>query len=257
MYTKILTGMRMSTSSKPPSIQSIAWKPGLQAIKDSDMFLSFSEFREYLLHNARQNSEETRKRYASIIISRLFPEKSLNGINPKTWRFYRDDALLEDLARATTLEVETVISKFLLEQVMVLPPSSFIDNSMLKDYISSSYGVFKRDSYHRLHQALIHMGFASKETKGLFVQPLPIPNNAFMIYLHARLAPTPRIVRLSDILNATFWKLMGIRDDATVRSILHDANAKGFIAKYAVVDQLEQITTRYSFEEYLTKTFRL
>jgi hypothetical protein len=75
--------------------------------------------------------------------------------------------------------------------------------------------------------------------------------------LHARLAPTARIVRLSDILAAAFWGLMGIRDDATVRSILRTADAKGIIAKYALVDQLEQITTRYSLGEYLEKTLRL
>jgi len=247
----------MPTLSTPPTIQGIAWKPGLQAIKDSAMFSSFDEFREHLQHNTRQNSEETRKKYASLIISRLFPEKSLDGINPKTWRFYRDEAMLEDLARVTTLETEMVISRFLLEQVMVLPPGAFIDNTTLQDYVSSVYGVYKRDSYSRLRQAVIQMGFASSEKKGLLVQPVPMPNNAFMVFLHVRFAPTPRIVRLSDILGAAFWKLMGIRDDITVRSILRDANAKGLIAKYTVVDQLEQITTRYSCDEYLTEAFRL
>jgi hypothetical protein len=101
------------------------------------------------------------------------------------------------------------------------------------------------------------MSFVSAVSKGIMVQPIPLPDNAFLLVLHAKLAPTPRIVRLSDIINATFWKLMGIRDEATVRSILRDANAKGFIAKYAVIDQLEQITTRYSFDEYLAKTFLL
>ena len=89
------------------------------------------------------------------------------------------------------------------------------------------------------------------------VRPIPLPDNAFLIALHARLAPTPRIVRISDILNVEFWKLMGIRDEFTVRSILQDANVKGIIAKYTVVDQLKQITTRYSYDEYLTKAFRL
>ena len=101
------------------------------------------------------------------------------------------------------------------------------------------------------------MGFLSATAKGVIVQPIPLPDNAFLIALHSKLAPTPRIVRLSDILGAVFWKLMGIRDEATVRSILRDANAKGFIAKYTIVDQLEQITTRYSFYEYLSKAFRL
>lgn len=101
------------------------------------------------------------------------------------------------------------------------------------------------------------MGFISPATKGVIVQPIPLPDNSFLLALHARLAPTPRIVRISDILGAAFWKLIGIRDEATVRSILRDANAKGFIAKYTIMDQLEQITTRYSFDEYLTKAFRL
>ncbi len=247
----------MQISSAPASIQGIAWKPGLQAIKDSAMFSSFEEFKEHLQHNTRQNSEETRKKYASLIISRLFPEKSLDGINPKTWRSYRDEVILEDIARVTTLEAEPVISKFLLEQVFVLPPGSFIDNSTLQDYISSEYSVLKRDSYNRLHQSLIHMGFTSSEKRGLLVQPIPLPNNAFMIALHAKLAPSPRIVRLSDILSAVFWKFLGIRDEATVRSILLDAYSKGVIAKYAVIDQLEQITTKYSYEEYVKNTIHL
>ena len=247
----------MQISSTPATIQGIAWEPGLQAIKDSAMYSSFEEFKEHLQHNTRQNSEETRKKYASLIISRLFPEKSLDGINPKTWRFYRDEVILEDIARVTTLEAEPVISKFLLEQVFVLSPGSFIDNSTLQDYISSEYSILKRDSCSRLHQALIHMGFTSSEKRGLMVQPIPLPNNAFMIALHAKLAPSQRIVRLSDILCTDFWKFMGIRDEATVRSILRDAYSKGVIANYAVIDQLEQITTRFSYDEYLKNTIRL
>ena len=50
---------------------------------------------------------------------------------------------------------------------------------------------------------------------------------------------------------------MGIRDESTVRAILRDAEVKGVIAKYTVVDQLEQITTRYSYEDYLSKALRL
>jgi hypothetical protein len=247
----------MLNLTKPPSIQGIAWKPGLQAIKDSAMFSTFDDFKAHLQNSTRQNSAETRKKYASLIISRLFPEKSLDGINPITWRFYRDEIILEDLARATTLESEPVISKFLLEQVMILSPGSSIDNSVLKDFISSEYGVFLRDSYSRLRQALNHMGFTMQGKNVLQVQPIPLPNNAFIIMLHARLAPTPRIVRISDILDTSFWKLMGIRDETTVRFILRDANAKGLIAKYSIVDQLEQITTRYSFDEYIAKTLSL
>jgi hypothetical protein len=247
----------MPLKTKPSTLQSVAWETGLAAIKESIEFPSFEAFRTHLFENMRQNSDEVRKRYASLILLRLFPEKSLQGMNPKIWRAYQDEKILEDIARLTTLEAEPVIAKFVLEQIMVLSPGSIIENSIIQDYISSEFGSFKPDSYNRLRLALIHMGFASTVLNGIMVQPIPLPDNAFLIALHAKLAPTPRIVRLSDILGATFWKLMGIRDDAAVRSILRDANVKGIIAKFVVLDQLDQITTRYSLDDYLEKAVRL
>ncbi len=247
----------MPHTTKPSTLQSVAWETGLAAVKESVGFPNFEAFRVHLFDNMRQNSDEVRKRYGSLILLRLFPEKSLQGINPRVWRAYQDEKILEDIARLTTLEAEPVIAKFVLEQILVLSPGAIIENSVVQDYISSEFGSLKQDSYKRLRQASTHMGFVSTISNGLLVQPIPLPDNAFMIALHAKLAPTPRIVRLSDILSAAFWKLMGIRGDATVRSILRDANAKGFIAKYAVVDQLEQITTRYSIDEYLARAFHL
>jgi len=247
----------MSVSAKLSTIQGIAWKPGLQAIKDSVTFSSFETFRGHLQHDARQNSEETRKKYASLIILRLFPERSIDGINPRAWRMYRDEKILEDLARVTTLESEPVISKFVLEQVIVIPTGSEIDNATVMDFISSEFGSYKQDSFNRIRQAMRHMGFVLQTRDKLTVQPISRPDNAFLILLHARLAPKPCIVRVSDILSANFWKFLGIREEATVRSILHEAEARGLIAKYVVVDQLEQITTRYSYEEYMANAFRL
>lgn len=247
----------MPNSSKPSTIQSVAWEIGLQAVIDSVEFPDFNAFREHLFENIRKNSDEVKKRYASLILLRLFPEKSLQGINPRVWNAYHDEKILEDIARLTTLEAEPVISKFVLEQVLVLSPGTVIENSTIQDYVSSEFGVFKRDSYNRLRSALIHMGFIFAVKNGVVVQPIPLPDNAFLIALHARLASTPRIVRLSDIIEANFWKLLGIRDETTIRVILKEAHAKGIIAKYAVVDQLEQITTRYSFDEYLARKLLL
>ena len=242
---------------KPSSIQSVAWETGLKAVKESIIFSSFDAFRSHLTQNMRQNSEEVRKRYSSLILLRLFPEKSLDGINPQVWRYYSDEKILEDIARVTTLEAEPVIAKFVLEHIFVLPPASRIENYTIQDFISSEYGSFKPDSYKRLRQFLVHMDFVESDKDGLIVLPIPRPDTAFLILLHARMAPTKRIVRISDILTELFWKFLGIREESTVRDILREAEAKGLIARYIVVDQLEQITTRYSYEEYLSNAFRL
>jgi hypothetical protein len=48
-----------------------------------------------------------------------------------------------------------------------------------------------------------------------------------------------------------------MREEADVRVILRDAESAGLIARYAIVDQLEQITTRYTFDDYLAGAHRL
>ena len=247
----------MPVPAKPSSIQSVAWETGLAAVRESIDFTDFEQFRLHIFQNMRQNSEGVRKRYTNLILLRLFPERSLQGIIPKVWNAYRDEKILEDLARMTTLDVEPVIAKFVLENIYPIQPGSIIANSTIKDYISSEFGAYKNDAYVRLKTFLIRMGFITNSQKGIVVQPIPLPNNAFLITIHAKLAPTPRIVRLSDIIGSVFWKLLGIRDEVTVRTILQDAYSKGAIAKYAVIDQLEQITTKYSYEEYLKNTIRL
>ena len=247
----------MASSSQYSSIQSIAWETGVQAIKDSANFGSFDEFRHYLLNSTAQNSETVRDRYSNLIIKRLFPEHRIDGLNPAVWRAYQDDKILIDLARLTTLEAEPVIAKFVQEYLFMLPLGTLISSSTIRDFISAVYGSFKEDSYKRLQASLIKMGYAIRSKQGVMVQPIPRPDDAMLIVLHARLAPTQRIIRVADILPLPFWKLLGIQNESDVRAILKQAETKRLIARYAVVDQLEQITTHYSYAEYLRGAFRL
>lgn len=246
----------------PSAIQSIAWETGLEVIRESEQFSSFDALIEYLKHGVRLNSQATRERYANLLVKRLFPEKSLDGLNPRTWRTYHDEQLLCDLARFTTLEAEPVIARFVVEQLLAVPAGSLIDAATLRDFVGSTYGSFKKDSAERIQSAIQHMGFVTRIGGKLVTQDVARPATALLILLHARLAPTPRIVRLSDILetqegNAPFWKLLGIREEKTVRSILREAADARLIAKYTLVDQLEQITTGYSLDEYLEKRLHL
>lgn len=252
------------------AIQSVAWETGLQAVKDSADFDSFDAFVRHLQDGIRQNSEATRRRYTNLIVKRLFPDHRLDGINTRAWRTYADEAILADLVRVTTLEAEPVIARFVVEQILSRPPGTVIEAAAIRDFISAIYGTYKQDSYNRLQSAVGHMGFVARLEGRMITQIIPRPSNAFLILLHARLAPTPRIVRLADVLVpptaaggntltsiAPFWRLLGMREESEVRTILRDAEAAGLIAKYAVVDQLEQITTRYSLDDYLAGARRL
>ena len=67
----------------------------------------------------------------------------------------------------------------------------------------------------------------------------------------------PRIVRLSELLETTWWRLLGLREANQVHQILHQAEMAGLLSRFSRVDELEQMTTRYSRVEYFSRAMRL
>ena len=244
--------------TQPSTLQGFPLEAGIQAIKDSVNFTDFEAFYRHLLESLPQNSPGTRKRYASLVVRWLFPDRKLGGILPRAWQTYRDDQLLLELARVTVLEVEPVIARFVTEVVQSMPVGEDFDQAQARDFITGIYGAFKQDSYKRLLFSTKHLGFLERmSSNDWIVAAVPLPADALLILLHARLAPTPRIVRLSDLLAEPFWRYLGLRQPDEVRAILHDAHAAGLLARYSTVDQLEQVTTRYTLDEYLGRALRL
>ena len=245
--------------TQPSTLQSFPLEAGIQAIKDSVNFTDFEAFYSHLLESLPQNSPETRKRYASLVVRWLFPDRKLGGILPLAWQTYRDDQLLLELARVTVLEVEPVIARFVTEVIQSMPVGQDFDSGAGERFhhrpIRGVQAGFVQ-SFTRFNQGSSAFLRGSTISPGVLL-PYYRPADALLILLHARLAPTPRIVRLSDLLAEPFWRYLGLRQPDEVRAILHDAHAAGLLARYSTVDQLEQVTTRYTLEEYLGRALRL
>lgn len=241
----------------PSTLQDFPYEAGIQAIKDSLGFSEFDDFYQHIVQSLPQNSPETRRRYASLVTRWFFPERKLGGLLPSAWAAYRDETLLRELVRVTTLETEPVIAGFVTDVVYATPPGQVFDLALVRDYIVATYGAYKDNSFKRLRLTALHLGYLARHDGDLLVPWMPAPANGLLILLHAWLAPTPRIVRVSDLLQAPFWRYLGYRDAEAVRSTLRAAQSAGLIARYSIVDQLEQVTTRYSYDEYLNKALRL
>ncbi len=241
----------------PSTLQSFPYASGLQAIKECQQFSTFDEFYRHLVDNLPQNSPQTRKRFATLIVRWFFPERSLDGLLPKIWANYQDDQLLHDLMRVTTLEMEPVIARFVTDVVMPIAPGEHFPAELARNYIISTYQEFKRDSYDRLLTTVRSLGLLSRRGDAWIVNAVPRPANALLILLHTRLAPTPRIVRISDLLAQPFIQYLGFREPDSVRGVLREATSAGLLARYAVVDQLEQVTTRYDADTYVQKRLGL
>jgi hypothetical protein len=239
------------------TLQDFPYAEGLQAVKDSLRFEDFASFYPEMVNRLPQNSPVTRKRYANLVTRWFFPERRLGGLLPTVWRTYGDDQLLREVARVTTLEIEPVIAHFVTDVILPLPPGTPFSRELTRNYVTATYGAFKENSYKRLQISVAALGYLRGSKSTWSVAALPPPADALLILLHARLAPTPRIVRLADLLVAPLWRYLGLRSDDDVRHILRDAAAAGLLARYTTVDQLEQITTRYTYTDYLNQRLRL
>ena len=244
-------------SGQPSTLQDFPYEAALQAIKDSLKFTDFPSFHQHLLDTLPQNSPVTRQRYASLIVRWFFPDHQLGGLLPRVWQAYGDERILGDMTRVTILEFEPVIARFITDVVLLLAPGAVLPANTARDYVVSTYGGYKENSHKRLLLTARYLGFVDKANRDWIVAADEQPATAFLLWLHAKMAPTPRIVRLSDLLATDFWRYLGFREANDVRSVLRDAEGAGLIARYSVVDQLEQLTTRHTLDAFLSSAYRL
>jgi hypothetical protein len=85
------------------------------------------------------------------------------------------------------------------------------------------------------------------------VEATELPETAFLLLLHHHFAKEPATVPVGDVLAHPFWRYLGGREEAEVRTALTLGAAKDLLGRYAVVDHLEQVTTRFSMTELLDR----
>lgn len=241
----------------PNMIQEIPWPQALQAVKDSADFSDFVAFRAHLEASLPYNSAYTRERYTQTILKYFFPDASLNNLLTRVWKAYQDTVILEDMLRYQLLDQEPTLAQFVLTRLAPLTPGSIIEKSELETFVQEIDPQARPKMVNRLGTIIRRIGLVVYEQKQSIVTQLNPTKASLLILIHYLFAPTPRIVPLAEILAHPFWRYLGFRDAETVRRILHEASAKGLIAGYATVDQLEQITTRYTLDAWLEQALRL
>ncbi len=244
-------------SSAVSTLQDFPWEESVQAIKDSLRFDSYPAFAEHVFNTLPQNSPQTRHRYTNLIGRWFFPDRQLPSLPGRVWTAYGDEKILRDVMRAYVLSQEPVVAAFIERFILPAPPGTELQASLFRTYIEETYGESKENSRKRLTRTLRELGFIARIGQTWFTQAIPRPATAFLLLLHERFAPTPRIVSLAQTLADPLWWQVGYHAPAEVRETLHDAAAAGLIARFVAVDQLEQITTRYTLDEWLARRLRL
>jgi hypothetical protein len=85
-----------------------------------------------------------------------------------------------------------------------------------------------------------------------------IPNEtAALLIFHSRYAPTTRVIDLKALLVEPIWIYLGFGDEEVVRGFMRKLERRRLIARYATVDRLEQVTTRYTLESLIERKVRV
>jgi len=254
------------TNSENPSgavsrknIQDTLFKEGLLAAKASVGVNTLLELQEALTKQLGQNSMETRVRYAQSILRWFFPD-GLNKLARRVWVAYGDEIIETDILRYLYLAAEPVMGAcvaealFPLENGMQIPAQYF--DQFLKTYFGESPSKKTRK---RLKSNLMKLGFLHR-TRGKpdsLKTVMPAKTSLLILLHHLFSQQGIRTVELRRLLANPFWKFLGYKSEDAVRAVLREANTARILGKYVVADQLEQVTTNMSADEFLTRKVHL
>ena len=224
------------------------------AIQQSRAFATWDDFAAFLREYLPFNASTTRQR-AIVEMRPIFENGRIDAFVTRVWRAYEDESLLLDVIRAEWLStVSPAMGRFWIERLSTMAAGSIITEEDRAAFLAEEPRL--NDPIKRLLRVYASLGFLRKEGRGYAVIHCTLPKTAFMLCLLHRFAPQPATVSMSRILSDPFWRYLGGRDETEVRRAIAEAEALSYV-RHERVDQLDQITTRLSLDEFLKRKARL
>ena len=239
------------------TVQDCTYRQGMAAVKMASHFDTWDNLRPELEEALPFNSAQTRRRYVSQLFRWALDSGNLDAVGVQVWRFYKSDELVSQVLRERYLDVYPVLGRFVSASLGKLSAGTELDASSVERYlVQEQVGALDR-SKGKLRLSLRDMGFIRKIDTRYVVAETSLPRTAFLILLHYHLTPEPATITIAEIIDHPFWRHLGGKREEEVRSALSHAAAIDAISRYVTVDNLEQITTRFSFEELVGRRVRL
>ena len=240
------------------TVQDCTFRLGVLAVSQSHGHDSWEAYRPVLEESLPFNSRETRRRYTSQLYKWALENGNLCSLGARVWNAYQDKELADQLLRERYLAAYPVLGRFVTQVLRNTKPGKPLPREVFEEYLMSEQATWATKTVKRLWFTMRDLGFLRKvDIKTPVVNATTLPRTAFLILLHHHFAPAPSTVAVQEILTHSFWRYLGGRDESEVRSALSLAAANDLIDRYATVDHLEQVTTRYSLDEFLRRQLRL
>jgi hypothetical protein len=238
-------------------LQDILWKESLLAVKMSVDCQTVAELISRFQESLPQNSPVTRRRNTSTILGRFFPTEDLHQLSRQVLQAYDDETLLAAVLRVLFLEAEPLVGKLIADRLYRLPAGSLLPKDFFIQYTQEMLGKRETRVSSRCCTAARTLGWTIMEKKRYYVAQQNPDETAALLVFHYRYAPTPRVIDLKVLLSEPIWKYLGFSNEDAVRSFMRKLERRKLVTRYAIVDRLEQVTTRYSLESLVERKVRV
>ena len=250
----------MVSTAKPRKqkhLQRISWSESLLAVRLSTECPSIKELRHRLWSDLPQNSLNTRRRCASTILARFFPDKNIEQLSRCVCLAYQDEALLASVMGPLLLLAEPVLGVLFAERLWLLPPGAELAKDFFACYGKEVSPTNVKSIATYCADAARSLGWTTRSRSKTYRTHQMVHLTSALLIFHHVYAPTPRSVEIDQVFAEPVWKYLGFSHLDQVRAFFKNLEHKGLIARYAHVDRLEQVTTRYTLHELLERRVRV
>ncbi len=241
------------------TISDLHFPEAILAVKESAACRDLVELKARLVFRLGQNSQETRLRYSRFLI-RWFFFDGLDGIARKTWIAYQDEKILTDILRYLYLAHEPVMGTCVADCLFPIELGMRVPASLFDRFLNVYYGGEQtKKTAQRLKSNLMRLGVLERNPgeEDRLVAQNPAKTSLLLLTHYIFASAEPRTIELRNLLANPFWKYIGLKSEDEVRTLFREADVAGYIGKYVVADQLEQVTTCLTLDTLLAKRLRL
>jgi len=210
---------------------------------------SLPEVGAFLRSHLHFNAEQTRQRYASYIIRRMFPEGYADQALRTFATLYAERQELREVCFYRFCKAEPLMFSIIEELLLPVIGTGRLPRSRLRDSLSQRFPAAKsiKDCSQAIVEALVAGSIAKVERNQLAFAYREVSLPSFAFVLHSEF-PEPGIYDIEKMAQNQAIRAM-LWNPERLLSSLYELRNHGMIAKVSAIDSLRQFTTKWHLEQ--------
>lgn len=229
----------------------------LKHIPHLTAFRTIDEIREYLNKNLSFNSQATRRRNASYLVSRYFPGEIVNEDLPPVAAALDGKSALGEALFYLTCRTEKIVAKVADEVVFPQLAQGGISRAKIRDFIQSEFPNSK--SAKQIGGAIVAtyqtfgLGTATRTRLNISLREGSLASFAYVLHMEF---PEPGMYSFDKILHGPMHKWLMWDQPWMVRQ-LYALREAGLLSKVSEIDRMRQFTTKLSLRDSVARIVAL